>query len=368
MIGLSGKRRIVLLTVLSGMLMSASLTQLAFAQQIEIRQYQIDGKKASVQGSGATPNGLVVASLDNATLGRTVADADGVWQMNFALPDLAPGWYYISFVDNETGSAAQIGFEAPRVEIKIYSVYPSSGTPGTMVFVSGAGATSGGEVRIYFDGTFAANTTADDYGSWTLALGPGVRIPNVAPGNYTITALDVASNTTDSTTFRVTVPPTIHVSPQEAPIGSEVRVTGENFSPGMTYLMFEDLLFFSPVYVDQNGEFNTTLFVPVINSGNYTISAILALIPLSRAANASFRVTIGLESLFTTMADVRNGLNQTQTVAQAASAAATAAKDQAARLESLASEARIYSLAAMVLAMIAAAASIAALMTRRRQT
>lgn len=85
-------------------------------------------------------------------------------------------------------------------------------------------------------------------------------------GSYIITASDVTSNTTDTATFTVTAPPTIQVSPSEAPIGSKITITGEGFTPNAgIFLSFEDLLLFSPITIDENGELNVTLFIPMVN-------------------------------------------------------------------------------------------------------
>ena len=382
---------------------SSSLVTATTASQIYIRGIDptqgFPGTKVLVFGGGATPNGTVVALLSepiigNTTVGWTTADM-GYWEIPFTVPNVSPGNYTVYAVDNETSTSDAIGFGvlAAQVGIRIRYVSPSAGTLGTPVYLSGDGATVYGEVRIYFDNVSIANTTAYMASGWSVSL----TVPDVKPGNYTITALDVASNTTDTIMFTVTPPPTIYVSPQEAPIGTKITVSGEGFSPGTgIYVAFEDLIFFTPIYIDDDGEFNATVFVPVVNSGNYTIKAVSAYyIELKALANVTFTVTIGLDTLFQMtnntqnvldtltqmMNDTQNALNQTQSTAQAtrneassANEAANEAKDEALLAKeaaesalAMANEARIYALTTMIFAIITVALS-ATILIKRKQT
>lgn len=392
------KGKIAVLSVMSVMLMFASLVLPAFADGIYIRGINppegYPGTKVLVLGGGATPNGTVVALFEhiehredpavvvNQTVGWTVADAGGHWEIIFSVPEVPPGNCTVHVIDNETLTSDAIGFGvlAAYVGIRIDYVSPHAGPVGTNVYISGSGATAKGLVMLYFDHRNVANTTAYDWG-WSASF----QVPDVEPGNYTIMALDVASNTTDTAMFTVTPPPTIYASPQEAPIGSKITISGEGFSPGTgIFLTLEDLLFFTPIYVDENGKFNTTIFVPVVNSGNYTIKAVgtyYYLEGLKALANVSFRVTIGLDTLFEKMDDIQDALNQTQSSIQTANDEAslanvasneakdeaTAAKEAAESALAMANEARIYALTTMIFAIITAALS-ATILIKRKQT
>ena len=402
------KGRIAVFSVTPMMLMFVSLVLPAFAEGIYISGIDPPegylGTKVRVFGGEATPNGTVVALLSgpvnqtivvgndtipiviigNMTLGWTAADASGYWELIFAVPEVYPGNYTVYAVDNETLTSDAIGFGVLWAvtivppKFKINYVSPSAGPASTVVYISGDGA-SGGEVRIYFDGMSVANITGYHWGGW----GTSFQVPAVALGNYTITALDVASNATDTVMFTVTPPPTIYASPQEAPIGSKITINGEGFSPRTgIFLTFEDLLFFTPIYTDENGEFNTTIFVPVVNSGNYTIKAVGTYYygEGSKAlANVTFRVTTGLDTLFEKMDEVQNALNQTQSSTQTANDEAslanvaaneandeaTAAKEAAESALAMAKEARIYALTTMIFAIITAALSATILIKRK---
>ncbi|MEM3769816.1 MAG: C39 family peptidase [Candidatus Bathyarchaeia archaeon] len=169
------------------------------------------GTEAFIFGGGATPNGTVVALLSgpenvtvivNMTLGWTVADTDGFWSIPFIVPDAPPGEYKIFVLDNSTQTGDETKFYVlppTPTQIKIESIKPVEGYPNTLVFIAGHGATQKGEVKIYFDNLNVANIIAYDDGGWSTIF----TVPNVSPGNYTILALDVASSTSDTVTFRV---------------------------------------------------------------------------------------------------------------------------------------------------------------------
>ena len=123
------------------------------------------------------------------------------------------------------------------------------------------------------------------------------------------------------------------------------------------FLTFEDLLFFTPIYTNEEGRFNATIFVPVVNSGNYTIKAVGAYYyeeGPKALANVSFRVTMGLDMIFKRMDDIQNALNQTQGSTQLANEESSAAKENAQSAQVMAGEARMYALAATVFAVITA--------------
>jgi len=353
---------------------ASSFVTSTIASQIYISELDppqsFPGTKVRVSGGGATPNGTVIAFFGNVSMGLpipeigwTVASEVGYWEIIFLVPDVSPGDYTIYAVDNETSTSAAIGFEvlAAQAGIRISYVSPSSGPSSSQASISGDGATAGGEVRIYFDGTSVTNITA-----WDELWGVSFTVPNVEHGNYMITALDAASNTTDTAMFTVTSPPTIHVSPQEAPIGSKITIGGEEFpSSTIMFLTFEDVMFLYTVTTDENGEFTMTVFVPIVDSGNYTIKATQTYPYQAAIANASFTVTIGIDTLFQMMDDAQNSINQTQNTTQTTYDEASSAKEAAESAEVMASEARIYALIAMIFAIVTTIISVVRLMKHK---
>lgn len=385
--------------VIFALLIFALLVVPAIAQRIYIRGIDppegYPGMRVRVYGAGATPNGTVVAVFDgflgNETLGWSIAYEDGSWEIVFVVPKAPDGYYTVYVIDNETLTSDSIMFHLLTVSgIKIKYISPQSGPVGTIVYISGDGATAKGTVALYFDGILVANATAYEWGSWSASF----RVPEVKPGNYTIKALDVISNTTDTVLFTVTPPPSIYVYPSEGRIGDKIMISGERFPPKTgIYIFLEDLLLFSPIATDENGRFNVTLFVPMVNAGNYTLKAISTGYPyeLKPLATANFTVTVGLDTLISRLSEMQRALDGSRNETQRALNdlisnftqmqnllnqnfnetkntldEARASKQNSENAKALASEARTYALTAAVFAIITTALSVTTLIRKRK--
>jgi len=245
---------------------------------------------------------------ENATFDLDPRWASGDWIVKLAVKDSFGVEY-----NEDRPATAPYRIEHPLFlisAIRIEYVSPTSGPPGTQVYINVRRAS--GEVRIYFDGKSVSNVTNGDW--WITEF----KVPDMPPGEYIITVLDVATNTTDTAIFTMTQPPILTISPSEAPIGSKISIFGEDFMPGTSLILtFEDLLsvssVFSVIIVGENGTFNATMILPVVNSGNYTIKAINTYyFPSQTSATVSFRVTKGLDTLFEELEALREAINQTR--------------------------------------------------------
>ncbi|MCW3980158.1 MAG: hypothetical protein NWF11_01645 [Candidatus Bathyarchaeota archaeon] len=195
--------------------------------------------------------------------------------------------------------------------IRISYVSPSTGIPGQSIYITGERASSNGEVEIYFEDTSIGSTQADDSGKWRAYL----TVPMIPTGLYTIRVVDIISNMADTTFFTVLQSPILHVEPSEASIGSKITVFGEGFQPNAgIYIAFEDLMFFSIIYIGEDGTFNTTVTVPIVNSGEYTIKIIgtYSMYPggWQAAVETIFTVTEGLDTLFQELLALEEALDQ----------------------------------------------------------
>jgi hypothetical protein len=267
------------------------------------------GTEAWIFGGGATPNSTVVTMFSDITVARAEAYKDGSWETWFTIPPVSLGEYVVYVVDNDTQASDSTIFVVKTKEITPVPITPvlitphfrieyvdhQAGPAGTIVYISGSGATSYGEVRVYFDETNVANATIMDGDWWSVSF----EVPDVEPGDYSIKTLDVTPNREDTAFFTVTPPPTISVSPSEGPIGSKITVSGEGFGSNEgIYVTLEDLLLFSIIPTDEKGEFNATLFVPMVNSGTYTIK-VVSMFYYAQALdpNVTFTVTLGVDTL-----------------------------------------------------------------------
>jgi len=148
------------------------------------------------------------------------------------------------------------------------STYPSAGSPGTEVTVTGTKATANGTISIYWDNIPMDNTTANSVGDFTYLL----TVPiNAAVGVHEIMAVDTATGRTGSTSFRVIL---IDLNPAEGPIGAKVIVDGAGFSPeSQATVTFNDMLM-GYATVDSFGNFTFAFNIPYSTADAYYIKAL----------------------------------------------------------------------------------------------
>lgn len=340
------------------------------------------GDTVRIYGTGATPNGFVLAMLNisadapvymanttegtiefgpNATLGGAQAQASRDWEIFFAVPLVSPKTYTVFVEDNETSTSDKVSLSIltkPIPPFTIDTMTPSSGKPGTEVQLGGFGCCYEG-LRVYFDGTVVAELTTLTNYAWSVSF----TIPTVPFGNYTVMVVDVLSSGNLSRQFTVGVLPTLHLSPSEGAVGSRLTIYGEDFpAEEPLYITFEDTLL-AAAYVNDSGTFKVTIFVPMVYSGNYVIKAnypVNASGQWLTIASAQFSVTAGVDIYNQRLAELNSALNQVQINIQSVLA-----------MQETVREARLYALIAMILsaiAVVAVAILIASLfITRQRQ-
>lgn len=200
-----------------------------------------------VQGGGATPQGMVVATLTaqvNSTIfitnpsspwifvgseGLNLASASagdsGNWSIDFSTPLVYPGDYLIRVTDNNSMASAAVDFRVLMnltivpgiIGITNFSsvnmtglirflthstVFPSSGPSGTLVTVSGTTISSGG-IAVYFDNMQVATVVGPSSGYWVASF----QVPNTPVGNHTIRALDSGAGWMSVNAFYVSSSP-----------------------------------------------------------------------------------------------------------------------------------------------------------------
>jgi len=146
-------------------------------------------------------------------------------------------------------------------------ISPSAGSPETKLSVSGAKATANGTVSIYWDDILMGNTTANNMGDFAYLL----TVPeNATVGVHKITAVDIATGRTASTSFKVIL---IALNPTRGSIGTKVTVKGAGFMPNIqATVTFNDMLI-GYANVDSSGNFTFTFNIPLSSPENQTIKA-----------------------------------------------------------------------------------------------
>jgi thermitase len=183
-------------------------------------------------------------------------------------------WHYPVVIHKEVGRGhiALLGFDfessnadteqilGNAVTLATYitiSINPSAGSPGTEVAVCGTKATANGTVSIYWDDFIIGNATANNIGDFTYLL----TVPQDAVvGVHKITAIDVATGRTASTSFKVI---SVTVNPTKGSIGTKVTVKGGGFQPeSQATVTFNDM-FIGYAKADSFGNFTFTFNIPL---------------------------------------------------------------------------------------------------------
>jgi hypothetical protein len=193
-------------------------------------------------------------------------------------------WHYPVVIHKEVGRGhiALLGFDfessnadteqilGNAVTLATYitiSINPSAGSPGTEVAVCGTKATANGTVSIYWDDFIIGNATANNIGDFTYLL----TVPEDAiAGVHKITAVDVATDRTASTSFKIIL---ITINPTRGSIGTKITVKGAGFMPNIqATVTFNDMLI-GYANVDSFGNFTFTFNIPLSSLENQTIKA-----------------------------------------------------------------------------------------------
>jgi hypothetical protein len=151
------------------------------------------------------------------------------------------------------------------------SLSPSQGAPGTSVTSTASGFQPGETVDLDFNGTALGDTgTADTEGKINLSF----TVPNLAPGQYSVTAHGQTSNFSASSTFTINQSGAgLSLSATEAAPSTSVTATANGFQPGETVQLNFNGASVGTATTNTNGSATITFNVPNLGPGQYTIEA-----------------------------------------------------------------------------------------------
>jgi hypothetical protein len=253
-----------------GILTGAGLMQISFTNYRSVYSlYLVDPSDPLAKGVSTSFQGPFF-TISYATQETNVVVSDGTYPVvihkKVGKGDIALlGFDFYSFnADTERilGNAVDLGV---RVTV---SVNPRSGSPRSEVRVSGTKATASGQVSIYWDDILVGNTTANGIGNFTYLL----AIPeNATLGVHKITAVDITTGKTASTSFRVII---IALNPNRGTAGTKVTVNGSGFqAESQVTVTFNDMLI-GYAEVDNSGNFTFTLNIPLSSAESQTIKVL----------------------------------------------------------------------------------------------
>jgi hypothetical protein len=173
-----------------------------------------------------------------------------------------------------TLSVASIWISPVMANPIVVEVSPTTGTPGTIVLVSGNDATPHAEVRVYLSifiiSLFMAEATANSTGGFSAEI----TVPNIPSGSFEILVRDVATG--DNATVPFAIEPKIEITPNEGGCSDIVTVKGYGFSSDtFVTLRFNgiDVTPWPQPLTDPFGAFTADIRAPKVPRGTYNIEA-----------------------------------------------------------------------------------------------
>lgn len=144
---------------------------------------------------------------------------------------------------------------------------PSIAMPGTLVKLSGYGATPYGAVAFYWDWAPLGETIADEFGAFEYEF---IVPPDATPGIHEITAIDIETGMSTSVAFRVIL---VFLQPTSGAVGTKVTVSGYGFTPeGVVMVTFNDMLI-GYAQANLEGSFVFAFNVPMASTGIQLVKA-----------------------------------------------------------------------------------------------
>jgi len=162
------------------------------------------------------------------------------------------------------------------------AITPGSGTIGTHVALSGSGAPANANLQALFDEDVVGTLVANGAGAFSGSF----DIPESVFGVHTVIVQTLDENFAGEQPFRVRA--SLVLTPTSGPPGSGVGVAGQGWPAGV----FVDLSFGSVsggrALTGAIGSFDTTVIVPSVTGGDYSISGLN--LDTGASASAPFRV------------------------------------------------------------------------------
>jgi hypothetical protein len=223
------------------------------------------GTQLELGGTGFARNNKITIYWDSLTItSNIVTGSTGSFTATIAVPETTRGAHVVIAKDVGGGSSRASFMVRPTITIT-----PASGSPGTLVQVTGTGFLQNATVRITYNNVIIAThppaIMTDTYGGFSASF----TVPSIVSGNYTVGASDSLSSVT--TIFNIAA--NLVINPVTGNVGSELFVGGAGFTPGGHVSLSYDSQSLVTVTADSAGAFSANFTAPVSPAGQHTISA-----------------------------------------------------------------------------------------------
>ncbi len=231
------------------------------------------GTSVTVEGTGfgTAETGIKITYEGTNVKTGINADDDGSWSSTFVVPSSTAGSHVVDAAGNTTDEDDVVD-KTFTVSSKI-TISPVSGGVGTSVTVNGTAfdsAESG--IEVTYDGKeIRTGLVANVKGSWSTTF----VVPSSTKGSHPIDASGDTTSAADIPDATFTVLPGITVAPTSGNVGDEIDVKGSGFAHNESTIKitFDGVVVGSDLSADDNGNWMTSMPIPVGTSGEHTIDA-----------------------------------------------------------------------------------------------
>jgi hypothetical protein len=156
------------------------------------------GTSVTLNGSGYRPGETVDVAFNGAPIGAPTVNTGGSFSLSFSIANLAPGQYGLVATGASSGAAAVTTFTVDQSGASL-SFAPQQAAPGSSVIVSGSSFQPGDTVNVSLDGAAVGAAVADTTGAFSVS----VTVPELAAGQYEVTANSQSSNVSATAMFTI---------------------------------------------------------------------------------------------------------------------------------------------------------------------
>ncbi|HEY1293252.1 MAG TPA: hypothetical protein VGJ60_09240 [Chloroflexota bacterium] len=169
------------------------------------------------------------------------------------------------------------------------SLSATSGLPGDSVTANGSAFQGGETVDVTLNGQNVGSPTVTSGGTFSLSF----TVPQMAPGQYAVSATGRASGKTAATSFTMNQGgATLSFNPTEAAPGASLTVTGAGFRPGESATLSFNGPTVATATADTSGNVTWTFTVPAaLGAGQFGVTATGA--SSGVVVNATYTLTAG---------------------------------------------------------------------------
>ncbi|MFC1992670.1 IPT/TIG domain-containing protein [Chloroflexota bacterium] len=212
----------------------------------------VAGEEVTVTGTGFKANKSINITYNGTSVTTSpvsfTADSVGSFSTKFDVPAYGSGTFTVAATDGTNQANASFSASAS------VSLAQTTGSIGSEVTISGIGFEASNPVTITFAEVKVGTVATDADGSFSGTF----TVPNIAGGDYAVTASDGVASGSDS----FTVLASMSISKDKGSVGTEVTVTGSGFKAGTAVTITFAGAQVGTATTDAAGNFSGTFTVP----------------------------------------------------------------------------------------------------------